>query len=84
MFDHSWNLMLKKFSSKDHQEKKETVHTGVAPPNRVITVSVLSSGSLATSNEHLALAVKSYGKRKSTTLEKMSVNKENGIKGIKL
>jgi hypothetical protein len=45
-----------------HKEKEKTL-TGMASPCRVITKSVLSSGSLATSNEHLGLANRSCRKQ---------------------
>lgn len=50
--------------------------TGTALPCRVITKSVLSSGSLATSSEHLALALRSYAEQKSRTLRRLKYTTE--------
>jgi len=45
------------------RKKREKTLTGMESPCRVITKSVLSSGSLATSNEHLGLAIRSCRKQ---------------------
>jgi len=51
------------------RKKREKTLTGMESPCRVITKSVLSSGSLATSNEHLGLAIRSCRKQQFSNIQ---------------